>query len=155
MLYHQTASPQKLEVKAGFGNYEGFNLGLCNSFKKLRLEYGIGTDLNLYGQGFLIAAHASAGRILTLKKPSSIHSLSLNFKITAWKLSNKSNVFSALSPSVEFQYQRKISGHYRLGIFCGAAWTYIFQYERKTYEDVGYAREWLPNFGLTLYRKLK
>ncbi|MBK7028016.1 MAG: hypothetical protein IPH45_01860 [Bacteroidales bacterium] len=146
---------QKLEVKAGFGNYEGFNIGLNHNFNKYRLEYGLGSDLNVFGQGYSFSAHISGSKIILGGRTIAGNPVYLNLKAIAWNLSNKSNTFSAVSLSAEAFYKMKINELFSLGTFCGIAWSSVFRFERKNYQDVGFIKEWQPNFGFTLYRKLR
>lgn len=146
---------QALEAKAGFGNFEGFNIGLCHTKGKYKFEYGLGTDFNIYKQGACNEIHASVGRSISgtgkiLHRPAY-----LDFKALVWNIRNQSNVFSAVSLSGEGLYKFKIGNDYQVGIYGGIVWNSVFRYERRNYQDVGFVKDWQPNFGFTLYRKLK
>ena len=146
---------QRLQVKTGFGNFEAFNIGLCHNFEKWRFEYGIGNDFNIYNQGYYSSLNFSIGKSILKKRKPGDDQLYFNFKSLVWNLENTDNIFSAVSLSTELLYTFKLGNLYHLGAYGGIAWSSVFRYKRKNYQNVGFPRDWQPNFGLTLYRNLK
>ncbi len=146
---------QNRQLKIGLGNYEGFNIGLRHNYEKWHLEYGFGNDLNIYKQGYLTSFHALAGKRLLKNRLSDQQQLFTNFRSLVWNIENKSNIFSAVSLSAELLYKLKLTDKYQLGIYSGVLWSSVFRYERKNFQDIGYPKEWQPNFGFSLYYNLK
>lgn len=146
---------QNIDLKAGFGNYEAFNIGLRHTYKHWNIEYGYGNDLNVYNQGFFNVIHFGAGMPILKKQISDKHKLFVQVKTFIWNIENQSNIFSAVSISSEILYKRKLNKNYQLGIYSGIIWSSVFRYKRKNYQDIGFPKEWQPNFGLSLYYRLK
>jgi hypothetical protein len=146
---------QNRQLKIGFGNYEGFNVGFRHTYEKWTLEYGLGNDFNIYGQGYFTSLHGVVGKQILKNSILDNHQLFANFRSSVWNIENKSNVFSAVSLSAELFYKFKVSRNYQLGVYGGIIWSSVFRYERKNFQDIGYPKEWQPNFGFSLYYILK
>lgn len=146
---------QSIEVKGGFGNYEGFNIGLNHTFDEWRLEYGIGNDLNIYSQGYYSALHVAVGKSVFKRIMPTNNPVYVGLKAVVWNLENQSNVFSAISFSGELSHKLRLSRSLQLGIYGGIVWSRVFRYRHKGYQEVGFTRDWQPNFGLAMYKKLK
>lgn len=146
---------QNTQIKVGFGNYEGFNLGLCHNYKKWKLEYGLGNDLNIYQQGYCSSGHISAGMRIFNKYVSENQKVYAQFKTLVWNLENESNIFSVVSLSPELLYRYRINQKYQLGVYGGVVWSSVFRYKRKGFEEIGFPKEWQPGFGISLYYSLK
>jgi len=146
---------QKSEVKIGIGNYEAFNLGLRHNFEKLNFEYGIGTDFNVHKQGFYNVVHVGIEKEIFKKISLKNNQLLLNSRVFLWNIKNRSNIFTVFAPSIGLINQLKLSEKIKLGIHAGVLWNTVIRYERLTFQDVGYPKEWQANFGICLYYKIK
>lgn len=146
---------QNIELKAGFGNYEAFNIGLRHNYKNWSIEYGYGNDFNIYNQGFFNVVHFCAGMPILKKRISEKHKIFVQAKTFIWNVENRSNIFSAVSFSTELLYKTHLNKNYSLGVYGGLIWSSVFRYKRKNYQDIGFPEEWQPNFGLSLYYTLK
>lgn len=146
---------QSKQFKFGYGNYEGFHIGLRHSYDKLSVEYGFGTDFNMFQQGLYSNIHIALGK-RTLKQPiNNGIQLFTNLKTVVWHIDNSSNSFSAVALSAESQLKIAITEQFQLGVHGGVIWSSVFRYRRKTYREIGFPKEWQPNFGLCLYYTLK
>ncbi len=146
---------QKKQFKLGYGNYEGFNIGLRHSLNKMSLEYGIGSDFNIFNQGTYWGLHIAAGKRTLKNKISKGVQLFTNIKSIVWNIENSSNSFSAVAFSAESLLKINLDEHYQLGVYGGVIWSSVFRYKRKTYQEIGFPKEWQPNFGLSIYYTLK
>lgn len=146
---------QTKQLKSGYGNYEGFNIGFRHSYKKISLEYGIGTDFNMFRQGLYSDIYFSIGK-RTLKRTFNNNvQLFTNLKTVVWHLENSSNSFSATAFSAESLLKISLNDQYQLGVHGGIIWSSVFRYRRKTYHEIGFPKEWQPNFGLSIYYTLR
>jgi hypothetical protein len=155
MLLAVEVYPQKLQVKAGFGNFEGFNIGMTHLFNRYLLEYGIGNDLNLYGQGYCNSMYIVFGRSIFPKRNHPARPLYFTIRSLLCNIENSSNVFTSVSFSPGLQKQIRLNPWYQAGIYAGFVWSGVIRYERKNYDDVGFIKVWYPNFGISIYRKIR
>lgn len=137
-------------IDCGFSNLEGFFINYNFGKKKVKLSGGMGWDLNLYNQGHQINIHGSCSRNLLKSKVLKDKSLDICMKLVVWNLENKSNVFSALSLVPEIHFIRPLTKKIQLDLFCGYSYTSVFRYKRKSYYEIGWPYEWLPQFGTAL-----
>jgi hypothetical protein len=146
---------QKHQFKLGLGNYEGLNIGLRHSFSKFEIEYGLGTDFNVFKQGYNNNVHALIGKRLFKKSDQPKNYYFVQFKSVFWHLENPSNRFINLSLSPEFLFKRNLNTKIDIGVYGGFVWTTNLKYVRKTYQEIGFPREFQPGFGVQLFYKLK
>jgi len=146
---------QKSEVKLGIGNYEAFNCGLRHNFKKFNFEYGIGTDFNLNKQGYYNVVHIGIEKGILKKNSFKNNQLLLNSRAFLWNIKNRSNIFTVFAPSFGLTNELKLGEKIKLGLYAGVIWNTVVRYERLTFQDVGYPKEWQANFGICLYYKIK
>ncbi len=142
---------QSIQLKTGFGNYDAFNIGLKHNYNKWHMEYGVGSDFNIYDQGYYNAIHLSFGKQIIKSLESKNGKLNLNFKCFVWNLENQQNVFSAVTLGPELLYLFKKIKRCNFGLFGGLVWTSVFRYHRKTYTDVGFPKEFQANLGFQFY----
>lgn len=140
--------------KLGVGNYEGLHLGQRHNFSRWSLEYGLGTDLNVFDQGLYAALHLAAGKAFLRRFHSEKTRSFLQFKTLVWNIENRSNIFSAVSLNPEILIERELSPRYRLAVHGGLVWSSVFRYHRKNFNDVGFPKEWQPGIGLSVYCRL-
>jgi hypothetical protein len=148
-----TSGPSR-SIVTGYGNFEGFNIGMRHHVKRNIYMYGYGNDLNMFGQGYYNCVFASIGRPLFKRHIHTPHMLSLHGRILVWNIENKSNIFSAVSFSPQLQYTRTINKHFSIAAYTGYVYSSVFRYRRKGYYEIGWPREWLPDFGISLHYKL-
>lgn len=137
-------------LKLGFGNFQAFNAAMHYRSAKLSLEYGYGNDLNIYGQGFYNCAFGSIGRPMLQKWVKGPYRLNLHFRVLVWNLENKSNIFSAVAFTPKIELFRKLGTRYAISVYGGYSYSSVFRYKRKSYFEIGWPKEWLPDFGISI-----
>lgn len=135
-------------IEGGFSNIEGFFINYNLGKKKIKFSGGVGWDMNIYNQGHLINLHGSCFKPLFHSRKNTEKHLDLRMKIVVWNLENKSNVFSAVTLVPEFNFVFPLKKKYLLNLFCGYSYTSVFRYKRKSYYEIGWPFEWLPQFGV-------
>jgi hypothetical protein len=137
-------------ISSGYGNFEGFNIGMRHETKKAIFRYGIGTDFNVFGQGTYNCVFGSIGRPLLKEQLHTSNILSLHGKILLWNIENPSNIFSAAAFSPQLQFTRKMDKRFYVSVYAGYVYSSVFRYKRKSYDEIGWPREWLPDFGFSV-----
>lgn len=158
LLFYLIMNPifcQEREIMVGVGNYEAFNCGLRHHFKKFNFEYGLGTDFNIHQQGNYNVILLGLGKKICNKSNFKSHQLLVNCKNFVWRIKNRSNLFTAYAPSIGLSDEIKLKEKLSLSIYAGIIWNTVIKYERRTFQDVGYPKEWNANFGLSLYYRFK
>jgi hypothetical protein len=152
----QTEDPKnKFAIVGGVGNYEYVHIGLNRSIKKnyyLEAAVGIkpwGISKEKYAMGYL----CFGGTILK-QKERKIQPY-LHLKLLVWDLDNPYNqfVFLGINPEIKFSY--KINQRTQLAANIGAIYNNMLYYNRKTYEEVGWPKQWQPSFSVELLYRLK
>lgn len=138
-----SASP----IEAGFSNLEGFFINYHFGKKKIKFSAGPGWDMNLYNQGHQINLHGSCCKVLFHSKKNANKHVDARLKVIVWNLENKSNVFSAITFVPEINFALPLKKKHQLNLFCGYSYTSVFRYKRKSYDEIGWPIEWLPQFG--------
>ncbi len=141
------ADAQRLSIQAGYSNFEAFNIGVRHQSKKLLIRYGYGNDFNVFGQGYYNCIFGSLGRHLYKADKNAI---SLHGKVLVWNIENKSNIFSAVALAPQVEFSRKINDHFTASVCAGYVYSSVFRYKRKSFYEIGWPREWLPEFGMAL-----
>jgi hypothetical protein len=141
---------QSSHFTAGYGNFEAFNIGMRHEMKRVIWRYGYGNDLNLFGQGYYNCVYGSIGRPLLKEQLNTRNIISLHGRVLVWNIENKSNIFSAVSFSPQLQYQRKLRNNFSLDVYAGYVYSSVFRYKRKGYYEIGWPREWMPDFGVSV-----
>ncbi|MDP2174931.1 MAG: hypothetical protein Q8K70_03370 [Bacteroidota bacterium] len=155
IIFCQSIQAQPMQLKFGIGNYEGLNIGMRHTFKKLHFEYGLGADLNVFQQGYNTNVHALLGKKLFKKRAEQPLQYYFQFKTLLWYIENPSNQFLNASFSPELMIKKKLNSDFELAAYLGFVWTTNLKYVRKTYQEIGFPREFQPGFGLQLFYKLK
>ena len=146
---------QNHQLKLGLGNYEGLNVGMRHSYSKFDFEYGLGTDFNVFQQGYNTNVHALLGKKLFKKRAEQPLQYYFQFKTLLWYIENPSNQFLNASFSPELMFKKKLNDDFELAAYIGFVWTTNLKYARKTYQEIGFPKEFQPGFGVQLYYKLK
>jgi hypothetical protein len=154
-LFFKEIHAQKHQLKLGVGNYEGLNIGLRHQFKKLHFEYGLGTDFNVFKQGYYTNVHALLGKKLFKKRAEQPLQYFFQFKTLIWYIENPSNQFLNASFSPELMFKKKLNDDFEFAAYLGFVWTTNLKYVRKTYQEIGFPKEFQPGFGVQLYYQLK
>ena len=150
-----TAAP-KLYAIAGIGNYEYLWGGIGLTFEqKICTEAGFGIKPWYFGTTYT-QAHISAGMLLAseMKRIKNI-AASVHVKCFAWQLENEFNYFMAIGigPELRLSYKRIKRLHPALNI--GGLYNTVIKYERKTFDEAGWPREFQPSFSVQLNYRLK
>lgn len=141
---------QNKQLTFGFGNFEGFNTGFQKYTEKLNYGFGLGTDMNIYDQGYMFCAYGSVGKPLLKRWSWTNERLNFRFKTSIWNIENPSNVFSAVSLIPELHYDFLLLDRVQMSIYSGIGWSSVFRYRRKSFFEIGWPKEWLPQFGVQL-----
>ena len=137
-------------IGLGFGNFEAFNIHMRRQTEKKVMEYGYGNDLNMYGQGFYNCIFGSVGKQALKKRINGSYQLYLHFRVLVWNLENKSNIFSAVTLGPKVEISKSLNKWYSISVYGGYTYSSVFRYKRKNYYEVGWPKEWLPDFGVSL-----
>lgn len=137
-------------LRLGFGNFEAFHAAMRYQSAKRSFEYGYGNDFNIYGQGFYNCIFGSVGKPVLQKWIRTPYQLNLHFRVLVWNLENKSNIFSAVSFTPKIELSRSLGKRYAISAYAGYSYSSVFRYKRKGYFEIGWPKEWLPDFGLSL-----
>ncbi len=146
---------QNKQLKLGIGNYEGLNIGMRHTFKKLHFEYGLGTDFNIFQQGYNTNVHVLLGKKLFKKRTEKDLQYFFQFKTLLWYIENPSNQFLNASFSPELMCKKKLNDNFEFAAYLGFVWTTNLKYVRKTYKEIGFPKEFQPGFGVQLFYQLK
>lgn len=146
---------KKTALFVGAGNYEYLHIGLSYSFKqKHYAELAIGTK----PWGFTISNYQMAcfslgtklSKMKFLKFTSSLH-----LKCIIWRFDNDYNKFVVFGINPEFRITKKIKNDFFFCLNAGALYNSPLTYERKTYLEVGWPKEWQPSFSLQILYFIK
>lgn len=93
------------------------------------------------GQKFILTS-------IPAKRASNKLTFGAGFSLTAWYLNNRWNVFQNLSAGPELQLGYRPGRAGMLTAYAGWLWNNVLYYRRKTWEEVGWPRNWQPSFGI-------
>ncbi len=147
----------KTDVLLGGGNYEYLHGGLKITNKK---EYYFETAIGLkpwrfseekYFMGYV----AFGSDYPVIKEKQRLFVPSLQLKLLIWDLDNKFNhfLFWGVTPEVGLSY--RLNEKIKIKVNGGVAYNMQIIYQRKTYEEVGWPKDWQPTFSIQINYKLK
>ncbi|MDQ3049230.1 MAG: hypothetical protein M3R27_16915 [Bacteroidota bacterium] len=145
----------KTAVFIGAGNYEYLHLGFNSSIKQkhyVEIAAGIkpwGFNTSQYQSAYLLAGTR------LFKKRSLLISPSIHLKCIGWHFNNRYNRFVVLGINPELRFSIRLKNHFSLSINAGGLYNTPLYYERKTFEEVSWPKEWQPSFSFQLFYYIK
>lgn len=144
-----------LQVISGVGNYEEFYLGLeKNISSKGYLEGAIGLrPYNRAHEKYYMSYICYGERWVAERKRRLVPSRHL--KLLFWHLENDVYAFTFLGINPELRLSFSLNKKFTIYSSGGIVYNTMLAYNRKTYNDVGWPREFQPSFSLHLSYILK
>jgi hypothetical protein len=140
----------KVHLLIGAGNYEALYAGLQHKINKkeyLQFALGIkplGLKREKYYSGFLCYGSK------WIKKDDQLIIPALQIKTVLWVIDNRSYKFSFIGINPELALEVKLNEKLKLAAAAGVIYNTMVKYKRKTYENVGWPREFQPSFSMHL-----
>ncbi len=139
---------KKTALFIGFGNYEYLHIGISYSVKqKHYAELAVGIKPWAFNKSNYQMAYFCLGTMLSETKTYKL-TPSIHLKCIIWSFDNEFNKFVVLGINPEFRITKKIKNQYTLSLNAGALYNSPLTYKRKTYEEVGWPKEWQPSFSV-------
>lgn len=146
---------KKTVLFVGAGNYEYIHIGISYSFKqKHYAELAIGTKPWGFTNSNYQMAYFCLGTKISKIKISKL-TPSIHLKCIIWRLNNDYNKFVVLGINPEFRITKKIKNDFFFSLNAGAIYNSPLTYERKTYLEVGWPKEWRSSFSLQILYLIK
>ncbi len=140
----------KLALIAGAGNYEYFHAGTHLLFiDKIYFE----TSLGIKPWGFRANLYTMlclnlGTKILKKREQPRFLEPSFHLKAVAWYFNNTYNRLLVVASGAELRLSFRLSNKFQLFANGGVVYNSVPYYERKTYSEVGWPKEWQPSFSL-------
>lgn len=139
----------------GIGNYEYLHAGINIPVKtKYCVEIAAGVKPWGFNKSNYQMAYLSFGRVLLREQLRKIQPY-LSLKILTWHFNNRYNEFVVLSVNPELRLSFALNEKMILAINGGLLYNSPFYYERKTYLEVGWPKEWQPSFSMQFLYRIK
>lgn len=149
-----SVSADRLAIIVGAGNYEYLHAGVNVPIKhRYYFETSIGIKPWGFNERYMMGYVCFGGQLLK-EKQKKIKPY-LHLKLLCWDLDNAYNhfLFLAINPEIRISYA--INERIQLCGNIGGLYNSMLYYKRKTYEEVGWPKEWQPSFSLQLFYRIK
>lgn len=147
-------STDRLAIIAGAGNYEYLHAGVNIPIKhNYYFETAIGIKPWGFNERYMMGYVCFGGQLLK-EKQKKIKPY-LHLKLLCWDLDNAYNHFLFLAINPEIRVCYTVNKRIQLCGNVGGLYNSMLYYKRKTYEEVGWPKEWQPSFSLQLLYRIK
>ncbi|MBI1307207.1 MAG: hypothetical protein GC181_11445 [Bacteroidetes bacterium] len=137
---------------AGYGYYEGFFVGVQSNLTKHSLLYfstGLNTDPKFRSKSIAITLGMEMSirrkeKILSIRK----HPIALRLNTITWSRRDVNYQWYVQTISPQLVMKLSENGSLKkVKVFAGAAYNSVLWYKRKGFTNVGWPKEWQPDFG--------
>ncbi|MBA3704411.1 MAG: hypothetical protein H0W84_00480 [Bacteroidetes bacterium] len=152
----QNSPTGRLSVIGGMGNYEYLHVGLNVVLKhKYYFETAVGIKPWGFRERYMMGYICFGGRFLKEKEKIKKLKPYLHLKLLCWDLDNAYNHFLFLGINPEIRIAYTLKKRLQLCGNIGGAYNTKLYYKRKTYEEVGWPKEWQPSFSIQFLYLIK
>ncbi|MCE9539476.1 MAG: hypothetical protein K8R85_09690 [Bacteroidetes bacterium] len=139
----------------GVGNYEYLNVGFNTSIKqKHYVEVAVGIKPWGFNSSKYQMAYFCLGTKL-FKERTFIFTPNIHLKCLLWNFSNDYNRFVVLGINPEFRITKTIKNNLEFSLTSGILYNSPLYYQRKTYLEIGWPKQWQPSFGVQFFYFIK
>lgn len=146
---------KKKSIFIGAGNYEYLNVGFTSSIKqKHYVELAAGIKPWEFNSSTYQMAYFCLGTKL-FNERNFLFTPNIHLKCLVWQFNNDYNRFVVMGINPEFRITKSLRNNFALSISTGIVYNSPLYYNRKTYLEIGWPKEWQPSFSIQFFYFLK
>lgn len=141
----------------GIGNYEYLHIGLDKNFQRTAryVEVGAGINPIRFSTDHYVMTYLNVGSYIFTKLKNNKLQWGVHINNILWHLSNPYNLFNVYGVGMALKCKWPLASNIELHTQVGWLYNTVVTYQRKTFEEVGWPKQWQPSFSLQCKFRLK
>jgi hypothetical protein len=146
-------SPPKFDFTCGYGFYEGYFVGsefhFQNSLHSVSLSAGYDKSFRKNAVSYSLALGYDYALFKSHKDRNDRYMWSVSSRAVLWQLEDEHYLWRAVSLIYSIRRKFSITQKISMSLDVGPAFTIVLSNKRKTYEEVGWPYNYMPNFRIS------